>query len=180
MTATQFSLIFISVFLLTLLLTGGYKKFVLKKKIKRNYLLLFWFPILYFVFLWDADYFEFIAESQRERYEIPKIEETMRLNYRSRFSEVWKNRDTLKIHHATKVIKLGQSIEKEIDYFTNELENKTLRISTTFPLFSSNPRKEYSLHPGIISEEKLFWPKNGVKQLNELQNDSVLNAWKLN
>lgn len=180
MTGTQFAIALISAVMLISLTFDGYKRYILKKKaVKRNYWFLLLFPLLYYILFWDANYFNIQEQSNREKNDIPPIEKTMQLNYRTRFKEVWKNNDTLKIKHASKIIRLGQSIEKETDYFTNETEKKTLRIKTTFPLFSSNHKKEYALLNGIIDHPS-FEPRHQITIINEQQKDSVLIAWKLN
>lgn len=180
MTQTQCLLIFGSALLLLSLINDGYKKFILKKKENRNNSwLLIIFPMIYFIFLFDGRYLTFLAEYQREEYNIPRIEESMKLSYRSRFKEKWINSDTSEVQHASKIIQLGQSIEKETDFFINKIENKTLRIKSTFPLFSSKPKKEYVLLNGIIKDNSFFKSKNQISMLNENQKDSLLIEWKL-
>ncbi len=180
MTGTLFILILVLTIIIISLTIDGYKKFILKKeKIKTNYWYMIIFPMIYYILLWDGNYFASIAEIQREKYNIPPIEKTMRLRYRSRFKEKWINSDTLKIQHKSKIINLGQSIEKETDFFTNEKENKTLRIKSTFPIFSSKPKKEYALLNGIIIENRFFEPMIQVTIFSKKQKDSVLTEWKL-
>ena len=179
MTGTQLTLILISSVLSVALIVDGYRIFILKKKKLANYWVFFFLIFFNYFFLWDADYFNFIEEFQRERNDIPQIEKSMQLSYRLRFKEEWINSDTSKIQHASKIIKLGQSIEKEIDFFTNEIENKTLRIKATFPLFSRTPKKEYALLNGIVKDNDFFEPKSQFIILNEKQKDSVLIEWEL-
>ena len=128
---------------------------------------------------WDASYNGSFAESKRIKYGIPRIEKTMYLFYRSRFEEQWLNKDTSAIQHASKTIKLGMTIEKEIDYFINKQENKTVIIKSSFKFFSHEPAKEYALIKGIMKGEGLFDSYREI-QINKFQKDSILNAWKIN
>jgi len=180
MTGNQLAVIAISLALLISLAIDGFNMFILKrKKTKRNYWFLFGFPVIYFILFWHGDYFAQVAESQRKRYDIPPIERTMELSYRSRFKEEWKNKDTSKIQHSSKIIRLGKSIEKETDYFINQKENKTLRIKTTFKLFSSTPKKEYVLFNGIFKDDKFFMHMDSNHSFTENQKDSLLMEWDL-
>ena len=180
MTKTQIVILAISLALLISLAIDGFNKFILKRKItKRNYWFLFGSSLIYFLFHCDGDYYARSAESQRKRYDIPPIERTMDLSYRSRFKEEWKNKDTSKIQHSSKIITLGQSIEKETDYFINQRENKTLRIKTTFVLFKITPKKEYVLFNGIFKDDKFLMHMDSNQSITENQKDSLLMAWEL-
>jgi len=180
MTGNQFAVIAILLALLISLATDGFKKFILKReKTKRNYWFLFGFPVIFFVLFWNGEYFAHAADSQRKKYDIPPIERTMELRYRSRFKEEWKNKDTSKIQHSSKIITLGQSIEKETDYFINQKENKTLRIKTTFVLFKRTPKKECVLFNGIFKDNKFLMHMDSNQRITENQKDSLLMAWDL-
>ncbi|MEN6452702.1 MAG: hypothetical protein ABFD10_00475 [Prolixibacteraceae bacterium] len=179
MTGTQFLLIFIPSILVIGLIIDGYRRFVLKKKKHLNYWVFFFLAFFSYFQSWNADYFFDPQQYKRETNDIPQIEKSMQLGYRSRFREKWINSDTSKIQHASKIIKLGQSIEKEIDFFTNEIENKTLRIETTFPMFDNQPQKEYTLQNGIIRDNDRNGSRIQMTTLDEKQKDSLLIEWKL-
>ena len=180
MTTTQIVILAISLALLISLAIDGFNKFILKRKIaKRNYWFFFGTSLIYFLFHCDGHYFAYSAESQRKKYDIPPIERTMELSYRSRFKEEWKNKDTSKIQHSSKIITLGQSIEKETDYFINQKENKTLRIKNTFVLFNYTPKKEYVLFNGILKVDKFLMNMDSNHRITENQKDSLLMAWEL-
>lgn len=180
MTKTQIVILTILLFLLISLTIDGLNKFILKRKIaKRNYWFLFGSSLIYFLFHCDGHYFAYAADSQRKRYDIPPIERTMELRYRSRFKEEWKNKDTSKIQHSSKFITLGKSIEKETDYFINQKENKTLRIKSTFKMFSSTPKKEFLLFNGIFKDDKFLMHMDSNQRITENQKDSLLMAWEL-
>jgi len=177
MTGTNFlTFVFIAIFIL-IVTTELYKKFKLKKKIKLN----FAFLVVIFLFLttWKGDYYMFIAEHARTMNNIPKIDSTMQLKYRSRFKEHWVSNDTSKILHVAKVIKLGQSIEKEIDFYNNEFEYKTLVIENTYPVFSKEIKSEYYLMEVIVKDYDYAKRLIDREILTKIQKDSILNSWQL-
>ena len=89
MTNSQIVLVTISTIIFISLLIEGYKMFILKKKNRKRprYLFMLIFLLFYFMLFWNADYFYYDAISQREKYGIPPVEESMILLYRSRFKE---------------------------------------------------------------------------------------------
>ncbi len=180
MTESKILLILLFIFILIDFSVYGYRKWIRKKEAKWKIIRLLWVPILFYLFLWNGSYFKFISECSRENNDIPRIEESMHLTYRSRFKEIWTNEIESKIKHSSKVIRLGQSIEKEIDFYTNSIESKTLVIENTLQFFSSDFAKEYYLLNGIVKDDdyiKIFVKKS---KLTEIEKDSILTKWNIN
>lgn len=179
MTGTNFMLLIIVLSITLSTTINLYKKFKLKKKVKWNNQAYYIFIIIYFLLLWKGNYYSSAAQFMRETDNIPKIDSTMYLKYRSRFKEYWFNTDTASIKHATKVIKLGQTIEKEIDFFTNSKEFKTLVVENKFPYLSNSVKKEYYLMNILVTDNDFAKRLIDRKILTEIQKDSVLNSWQL-
>jgi hypothetical protein len=178
MTGTSFFIfLFITLFILIVTIEL-YRKFKLKKKITLNFSFLFAFFLI--LVTWKGDYYMSFAERARTIDSIPQIDSTMYLNYKSRFKEHWVSNDTSKILHIAKVIKLGESIEKEIDFYNNEFEYKTLVIENTYPFFSKKIKREYYLMNVIVKDYDYAKRLVDREIITKIQKDSVLNSWQLN
>ena len=180
MTRSEILLIFLLVFILIDFLIYGYRKWIKKKETKRKIILLLWTPFLFYLVLWNGSYFTFLSEYSREINDIPIIEETMHLKYRSRFKELWTNEIKAEIRHASKVIRLGNTIEQEIDFYTNSYESKTLVIENTLQFFSSDFVKDYYLLKGIVINDDYFRTFVKKTNLTEIEKDSILVEWNIN
>jgi hypothetical protein len=181
MTKSQIIFVTIVVIIFIISLIEVYKIFILKKKDSRILQGILVLIIIVFSLYnsWNAEYFSHSAESKRIEYDIPPIEQGMYLFNRTKFKEEWLNNDSAKIQHSYKVISLGFSIERETDYFTNEIENKTLIIETTYPFFENYPNKDFRLINGILKGEDLFSPTYIEKEIDFLEKDSILIKWGL-
>ncbi len=179
---TQTTLI-ILLFLLTSIvaIVVEYYKVVIKKK-ERDKTLIYRLLLLAAVFFFansHASYHTSVAKYERTQLNIPALQETMDLSYRSRFKEIWMNKDTSKVKHASKVIRLNHSIEKEIDFYTNEKIVRTLKIKTTFPFASKNVTQKYFLIVGIETDEISLGFNWDETEINSFQKDSILSDWNL-
>lgn len=180
MTQTTFTILTI-IAILIVAIAFEYYKVVIKKK-ERDKTLIYRFLLLVVVFLFansHASYHTSIAKYERTQLNIPVLQETMDLSYRSRYKEIWMNKDTSKIKHASKVIRLNNSIEKEIDFFTNEKRVRTLKIKTTFPFASRNVIQKYFLIVGIETDEITLGFNWDEIEISSFQKDSILSDWNL-
>jgi len=177
MTGTEFSLIFLSSFCIITLGLDLYRKFRLNKATKGSYKLTLIIALIYFVLFWDGEYHSFSRNALRVKDDIPIVESTMELRHRTRFKEHWINIDKNDITHSAKVIRLGMSIEKEIDFYNNSIESKTLITENIFPVFSDKIIRRNFLFDGIIMDDDFFFFLVDKKVIDKRQRDSIITRW---
>ena len=136
MTTSTFYILLFSAFLIFAITISLYR---LTKKERTNNSIFAFLPLIISYFLiFTGSYRSLPAKLVREHYNIPKIEETMILWERTKFKEVWINNEKSDLLNSKKIIKISNTIDKEIDIFINYKDQMTLIEQSIFPLFSDS------------------------------------------
>jgi hypothetical protein len=171
-------------------LIGFFGKIIKKESFKLNkedsiFSRMFGFgTIMIYVFIFSLitkySYKKDFTDSEREKYHIPCISNSMKLSARTKTKEIWRNTISLKedsIQHIEKIIHLDIiDVYKETDRFVNLHENKTLILETIFPGPLRKHKTKYQILNGIYLIDNYKYSE--MTLITSQQVDSILGKWK--
>jgi hypothetical protein len=185
MTIIQITLLIFAVLLVIALLRMLYRRLYLKefKVINRcnkwEIVLFFINLIIISAFVFRGEYDFSVQQNKREKYNVPLVDSMMSLSSRSRFEEEWISSDTSNVSHKCKIVKLGIDVDKEIDYYVNRREIRTLIIENIYNLFSEGTETKYIYVYDIVYSDNFFDPHREEIELTKEQKDSIVKCWNI-